>query len=132
MTERELLELWGKARLHIIVSQFAPTFLLIATAIAMGMGLERAELLVRIAVLGILLASGILGALVQYGAASQALAIARDLSAVKSPSATTLQVTSFAVWMNVVRFVTPSIFVVIFVALAVALVTGPELGPRHH
>jgi uncharacterized membrane protein len=31
-----------------------------------------------------------------------------------------------------VRFVTPAIFVVIFVVLAVALFTGPEFGPRHH
>jgi hypothetical protein len=124
MTERELLELWGKARLHIIVSQFAPTFLLIATAIAMGLGLTETDLVLRAAVLGILLASGILGALVQYGAATQAQAIARDLSAVKSPSATTRQAISFAKWMHVVRFLTPVIFSAIFVLLAVALLSA--------
>jgi hypothetical protein len=132
MTERELLELWGKARLHIVLSQIAPTALLITTAIAMGLGLGRADMLVRIAVLGILLASGVLGALVQYSAATQSLAIAKDLGGIKNASATSRNVVAFAVWMNVVRFVTPVIFIVIFVLLAAALLSGPFGGPGRH
>jgi hypothetical protein len=132
MTERELLELWGKARLHIVLSQIAPTALLITTAIAMGLGLGRADVLVRIAVLGILLASGVLGALVQYSAATQSLAIAKDLGGIKNSSATSRNVVAFAVWMNVVRFVTPVIFIVIFVLLAAALLSGPFGGPGRH
>jgi hypothetical protein len=130
MTERELLELWAKARGHLILSQMAPTFLLIVTAVALGLGLDRANLWVRVGVLGILLASGVLGALVQYSVAAQALAIADDLSELPTPSATTRQAISFAPWMNVARFVTPTIFMVIFFALSVALLVGPEFGPH--
>jgi hypothetical protein len=98
----------------------------------MGLGLGRADMLVRIAVLGILLASGVLGALVQYSAATQSLAIAKDLSGIKNASATSRHVVAFAVWMNVVRFVTPVIFIVIFVLLAAALLGGPIGGPGRH
>ena len=137
MTERELLELWGKARLHIVLSQIAPTFLLIVTAVAVGIGLAQVELVLRFAVLGILLASGILGAVVQYGAATQAQAIARDLNDFEDLSATSRQAVSFAAWMHIVRFVTPTIFVVIFVLLAIALLGdpvfgGPGMGPEPH
>ena len=129
MTERDLLDLWAKARLHIVLSQLGPIFLLIVTAVSLGLGLDHAGLAVRLAVLGILLASGVLGALVQFSAASQALAIAKDLDAVKSPSATTQDAIRFAPWMNVVRFVTPTIFVLIFLAMSVALLAGPGFGP---
>lgn len=129
MTERELLDLWGKARLHIVLSQLGPTFLLIVTAVALSFGMDRANLGVRLGVLGILLASGVLGALVQYGAASQALAVARDLEALPKPSAVTQQTVAFSPWLNVVRFVTPAIFVMIFLALAVGILAGPALGP---
>jgi hypothetical protein len=96
--------------------------------VALGLGLDRANLLVRVGVLGILLASGVLGALVQYSVATQALAIADDLSELPTQSATARQTISFAPWMNVARFVTPTIFVVIFIALAIALLVGPEFG----
>ncbi len=87
MTERELLELWNKNRQQIVVSQMAPTFLLIVTVGLITLGLAGGPLFLSLATLGILLASGILGALVQYASATEAMAIAADLALVKSPSA---------------------------------------------
>lgn len=122
MTERELLDLWAKTRLHIVLSQLGPIFLLITTVAVTLLGLQDAPEVVRWATLGILLASGILGALAQYGAATEGIAIAKDLAALPEQSRTTRQVVSFAPWLNVVRFVTPAIFVVIFALLFVALI----------
>lgn len=122
MTERELLELWIKARLHIILAQLAPTFLLIVTVGLSVFGLGEADSLVRWAAIGILLASGILGALAQYAAASEAIAISEDIKAAGLEHALARQAVRFAPWMNVVRFVTPTIFLVIFVLLVLALI----------
>jgi hypothetical protein len=124
MTERELLELWNKARFQIVVAQFAPTFLLIVTVGLITLGLSQAPLFLTLATVGILLASGILGALVQYSSATEAQAIAEDLAAVKNPSAASRQAISFSKWLNVVRFVTPTIFIVIFVLLSAVLLLG--------
>lgn len=124
MTEHELLELWNKARFHIVVSQFAPTFLLIVTVGLITLGLASAPLFLTLATVGILLASGILGALAQYSSATQAQAIAEDLAAVKNPSAATRQAIAFSQWLNVVRFVTPTIFVLIFLLLTAVLLAG--------
>lgn len=121
MTERELLGLWNKARLQLILAQLAPTFLLIVTVGLLGAGLGTAPIAVRIAALLILLASGILGALAEYSTATDAKAIAADLAKISSPSALTSAVLRQAPWLAVVRFVTPAIFVVIFVFLAGAL-----------
>lgn len=121
MTERELLGLWNKARLQLILAQLAPTFLLIVTVGLLGAGLGTAPFAVRIAALLILLASGILGALAEYSTATDAKAIAADLSQISSPSALTQAVLRQAPWLAVIRFVTPAIFVVIFVFLAGAL-----------
>lgn len=121
MTERELLGLWNKARLQLILAQLAPTFLLIVTVGLLGAGLDTAPIAVRIAALLILLASGILGALAEYSTATDAKAIAADLAQISSPSALTAAVLRQAPWLAVVRFVTPAIFVVIFVFLAGAL-----------
>lgn len=121
MTERELIDLWNKARLHIVISQLGPTFLLITTVGLMTFGLGETSEAVRWAALGILLASGILGALVQFSSASDAMATAQDLSAMGAGSSVANRIISFAPWMNVVRFVTPTIFILIFAALAVAL-----------
>jgi hypothetical protein len=87
----------------------------------MTFGLGETSEAVRWAALGILLASGILGALVQFSSASDAMAIAQDLSAMGAGSSVANRIISFAPWMNVVRFVTPTIFILIFAALAVAL-----------
>jgi hypothetical protein len=121
MTEIELLGLWQKARMQLVVSQMAPTFLLIATVALFTLGLAQTPLVVRLATLGILLASGILGALVQFSSASEAQAVAADLAALKVKSATSTRAIALAPWLNVVKFVTPAIFTVIFVCLVPAL-----------
>lgn len=124
MTERELLELWNKNRQHIVLSQLGPVFLLIVTVALIMLGLIAAPPVVKWAALGILLASGILGALVQYSSATEAMAIAADLAEVKNPSRLSRQAVAGAKWLNVVRFVTPTIFIVIFLLLAAVLVIG--------
>ena len=124
MTERELLELWNKNRQQIVVSQFAPTILLIVTVGLITLGLAGGPLFLSLATLGILLASGILGALVQYSSATEAQAIAKDLAQIKSPSAVTQQALKIAPWLIVVRFVTPVIFILIFLFLAAILLVG--------
>ena len=124
MTERELLDLWNKARLHIVLAQLAPTFLLIVTVGLITVGLAQAPIFLTLATLFILLASGILGALVQYSSAADAMAIAEDLAQLKSPSAASRNAIKLAKWMNVVKFVTPTIFIVIFLLLAAVLLAG--------
>lgn len=104
---------WLELRRLIVVSQMAPTFLLITVVALLQFGLAETELMVRVATAGILLASGILGALVQFQSASEAQALAAE--------DTEDSVTSSSRWMWVVKFVTPTIFVAIFVALIVAL-----------
>lgn len=121
MTELELLGLWQKARLHLVISQMAPTFLLIATVALFPLGLGQEPIVVRLAALGILLASGILGALVQFSSAAEAQAVAVDLAALKARSAMSERAISLAPWLNVVKFVTPTIFGVIFLCLMAAL-----------
>jgi hypothetical protein len=121
MTEFELLRLWSRARGQIIVSQLAPTALLGLT-VWLGMtGLGEASLAVRIAAAGILLASGILGALAQYSAASEGQAVAAQLAASGGTGAVAARVIASARWLAVVKFVTPAIFIVVFVALLVEL-----------
>ena len=60
MTERDLLELWLKTRTQLVVSQLAPTFLLITTVGLVGT-IRELGLYVSLGAAGILLASGILG-----------------------------------------------------------------------
>ncbi|TFD31463.1 hypothetical protein [Cryobacterium cryoconiti] len=121
MTEHELISLWTRARWHIIVSQLAPTFLLTALVAFLSLGLAEAALSVRIAAAGILLASGILGAIAQIAAANEGLAIIADLRGLPAASAVGRGVIASAPWVNVVRFVTPAVFVVVYLALLVAL-----------
>ena len=102
---------WLELRKTIVVSQMAPTALLITTVALLQFGLADTDLAVRIAAAGILLASGILGALVQFQTAAEAEKLAAE--------DTTF--TSSARWLWVIKYVTPTIFVVIFAALMVAL-----------
>lgn len=102
---------WLELRKTIVVSQMAPTALLITTIALLQFGLAETGLAVRVAAAGILLASGILGALVQFLSASEAEKLAQQDA--------TLQAS--ARWLWVIKYVTPTIFVVIFVALMVAL-----------
>ena len=121
MNELELVQLWNRLRNQIIFSQLAPTFLLIVTIGLLNDGLAATTDPVKWATLGILLASGIFGFLAQYSAASEAIAVLGDLKTLKAKSKVSSQLIRFASWINVVRFVTPSIFVAIYVLLCIAL-----------
>lgn len=105
---------WHQLRTTLVVSQIAPTVLLITTVALLQFGLDDASLALRVATAGILLASGILGALVQFQVALEGEALARsgesDPSLIRS-----------ARWLWVVKFVTPTIFVIIYGALMIAL-----------
>jgi hypothetical protein len=103
-----------------VFAQLAPTFLLITT-VELVPAIRDSGTFAVWATLGILVASGILGALVEFAAAHEARAVARDLAAIVKPSHTTRTIIRFAPWLHVAKFVTPAIFVGIFVALAGAL-----------
>ena len=120
MNELDLIRLWQKSRQQIIIAQLAPTFLLITTAGLIQQVSESGEFAIW-SVLGILLASGILGALAEFTAANEAQAIARDISALKAKSALAATILKQSVWMHVVKYLTPAIFVCIFIALFLAL-----------
>ncbi|TFD55115.1 hypothetical protein E3T55_01430 [Cryobacterium frigoriphilum] len=121
MTESDLIALWIKARWHLIVSQIAPTFLLTALVGFLAIGLDGADLGVKIGAAGILLASGILGAVVQISAANEGLAVIDDLRMIGAPSAISRRIVASAPWINVVRFGTPAVFVVVYLALLGAM-----------
>ena len=120
MTEKDLLELWLRTRNQLVISQLAPTFLLI-TAVGLVGTIRELGLYVSLAAAGILLASGILGALVQYSASAEAQAIAIDLKNMPSKSLVASRVISLGPWLNVSKFVTPAIFTGIFAFLLLAL-----------
>jgi len=114
MNETELIQAWNNSWKRIVYAQLAPTFLLITTVALLQFGLAKASFAVRVAAALILLASGILGALAEFAAAVDAQRIAKDLPKVQAT----------AKWLPVVKFVTPAIFVIIFVALLAALFFG--------
>ena len=120
MNEKELTELWNRSRMQLIVAQFAPTFLLITTA-GLVPAIRSAGTYTVFGVLGILLASGILGALVEFSAAHEAQAIARDIAALQPTSRISQAIAKTSPWLHVAKYLTPAIFVGIFVALLVAL-----------
>ena len=120
MNEKDLIELWNKSRNQLIIAQFAPTFLLITTAIQVPAIREAGSATVW-GVLGILLASGILGALVEFSAAHEAQAIANDIKALGSTSSTSRTILALSPWLHVAKYLTPAIFVGIFIALTFAL-----------
>jgi hypothetical protein len=121
MTELELIQLWNKLRNQVIFSQLAPTFLLIVTIALINDGLANAALEVRLATMGILLASGIFGYLAQYSTATEARALIAEIRTLKTKSKVSSQVIKFANWLDVIRYVTPTIFVGIYVSLGIAL-----------
>ena len=121
MTELDLIQLWNKLRNQVIFSQLAPTFLLIVTIALINDGLADAALEVRLATMGILLASGIFGYLVQYSTATEARALIAEMRTLKTKSKVSSQVIKFANWLDVIRYVTPTIFVAIYVFLGIAL-----------
>jgi hypothetical protein len=121
MNELDLVMLWNRLRNQIIFSQLAPTFLLIVTIALLNDDLAESADVVKWATLGILLASGVFGFLVQYSAATEARAVVSDLKTLKSKSKVSNQLVRFNSWLDVIRFVTPSIFVAIYVLLCIAL-----------
>jgi hypothetical protein len=121
MTELDLIQLWNKLRNQVIFSQLAPTFLLIVTIALINDGLANAALEVRLATMGILLASGIFGYLAQYSTATEARALIAEIRTLKTKSKVSSQVIKFANWLDVIRYVTPTIFVAIYVFLGIAL-----------
>ncbi len=121
MTELDLIQLWNKLRNQLIFSQLAPTFLLIATVGLLNDGLDELSLVVHLATLGILLASGIFGYLAQYSAATEARAVLAELRTLKVKSKVSSQLLKFAKWLDIIRYVTPTIFVAIYVFLVIAL-----------
>ena len=124
MTERDLISLWAKARWHVVISQLAPTFLLAVTVGLLTMGLADATLATRIAAAGILLASGILGAVAQISAANEGLTIIQDLTASQASTLLSSRIMQSAPYLLVVKFVTPSVFIIVYVALLLALFWG--------
>jgi hypothetical protein len=120
MTELELIELWQRSRTHLITAQLAPTFLLITTVGLVPM-IREAGLTTALAAWGILLASGVLGALVEFAAPHEAQAIARDLGSLSHRSAITDRIVRTAPRLNVAKYATPTVFVGIFIALSAAL-----------
>lgn len=121
MVELDLIQFWSRLRNQIIFSQLAPTFLLITTISLLNDGLAGADIVVKLATLGILLASGIFGYLAQYSAATEARAVLADLRTLKDKSRVSIQLIKFGNWLDVIRYVTPAIFVAIYVFLVIAL-----------
>jgi hypothetical protein len=121
MTELDLIQLWNKLRNQLIFSQLAPTFLLIVTIALINDGLVDSALEVRLATMGILLASGIFGYLAQYSTATEARGLIAEIRTLKTKSKVSSQVIKFANWLDVIRYVTPTIFVAIYVFLGIAL-----------
>lgn len=121
MKERQLLEQWAKLRNQLIIAQLAPTFLLITT-VGLIPEIKAAGGYAVYATIGILLASGILGALVEYSAAHEAQAVARDLAKLEKQSRLSKNIVKNSVWLYLAKYLTPAIFVVIFVFLVLALI----------
>lgn len=121
MTELELIQLWNKSRNQLIFAQLAPTFLLITTAGLIG-AIKASSTFATYAVLGILLASGILGALVEFSAAHEAQSVAADLKLLGTKSQLSQTIIKVSPWLHVAKYLTPAIFVVIFITLFLALI----------
>ena len=131
MTEHELHGMWASARWHVIASQVAPTLLL---AIVIGLvqnGLGGEPTPIRLAAALVLLSGGILGAVAQISAASEAKAIAADLQELGKLgglSAVSTRIIASAKWTALVRYVTPTIFTLTYLALLWAIFAAPSLG----
>lgn len=128
MTEHELHGMWSSARWHVIVSQLAPTFLLAVTIALVLAGLGHQPTPIRVAAALVLLSGGILGGVAQISAANEASAIAADLTALGAPSAVSQRIVALARWAWIVRYVTPTIFVLTYLALLWAIFAPPSAG----
>lgn len=120
METSQLIREFNTNRLHLILAQLAPTGLLAFAAIATPAIADSGEYL-KAGFALILLASGILGALVEFSAASQAQATIDALKLVTDRNPLVERVISFRPWLEVAKFVTPAIFVAIFAAILLGL-----------
>lgn len=120
MTERELIQIYSKARGQLIISQLAPTALLAFAAWVTPIVSDYGSLMQWAFVL-ILLASGILGALAQFSASREAMAVAIDLRALPTQTAVSKTIISQSKLFLVSMFITPTIFIAIFIALVLAI-----------
>jgi hypothetical protein len=120
MNEQELIQNWQKNRLHIILAQLAPTALLGFAALATP-AIAASGWVMSLAFALILLASGILGALAEYSAAAEAQATIDDLSGLPGDSAQRRRIIAFRPWLEVVKYLTPAIFIAIYAVLLFAL-----------
>lgn len=123
MKELDLIQLWVKARNHIIVSQLAPTGLLIF-AIAILPSMTMAALSHQVAFVFVLLSSGILGAAAQISAANEATAIASDLAELDKKSRVADRIVATKPWLAIVKFGTPGIFTLTYIAILMQLALG--------
>lgn len=121
MSELDLISAWRASRAHIIWAQIGPTFLLTLTIWFLLGGLGEADVATKLAAALILLASGVLGAVAQISAADEGLAVVAELKALPPVTAIGRRVAASAQWMQIVKFVTPAIFVVIYLVLLVAI-----------
>jgi len=121
MNEPNLILAWHHSFNRIIQAQFAPTGLLITTVALLQFGLDHASFAVRFAAVLILLASGILGALAEFAAADEAIAVASQLIVAAPSSPIAKRIAFQARLLPVVKYLTPAIFVVIFIYLVQAL-----------
>lgn len=120
MNELDLIRNWQKARLHVILAQLAPTGLLAFAALTTPQ-IAAADENVKHAFALILLASGILGALAEFSAASEAQAVIDDLKNLPGTSVSRTRIISFRPWLEIVKYLTPAIFVAIFGFLLLGL-----------
>lgn len=120
MDEQQLIREFHRNRLHLIIAQLAPTGLLAFAALATP-AIAREGEYIKAAFALILLASGVLGALAEFSAASQAQATIDDLKALKGKSFLRTKLISFRPWLEVAKYVTPAIFVAIFALVIAAL-----------
>ena len=121
MSELELITMWSRARKQLITSQLGPVFLLTATVFLLRTGLADADLGTRLAAALILLATGAMGAAIQFSITSQAIAISRDLRDSGATSHAARTIIAAEGLTNLVRYALPALFVVIFVVILVAL-----------
>jgi hypothetical protein len=128
MTEHELHGMWASARWHIIASQLGPIVLLASTIALVQFGLGHQPTPIRLAAALVLLSSGILGAVAQVSAATEAQAIGADLTALGASSAVSRRIVASARSAYIVRYVTPSIFALTYLAILWAIFAAPSLG----
>ncbi len=122
MSEQELIQNYLKMRMQIIVSQLAPTVLL-GFAVFITPTIATYNDPLKFAFVFILLASGILGALAQFTASREMTSVAADLGALENPSITAKGITQWAQLYWIPMFVTPAIFLVIFISLIAGLIS---------